>query len=268
MAELIARKLQLGCDDPAVLDRLARVLDPELDESILELGFVQSLELGGGRAHVELRLPTNWCAVNFAYLMAEDVRRALLGLDGVVEVSVGLGEHCAAPEIEAAVNSGRPFAAAFAGEGAGSLAALRLTFSRKGFFSRQERLLRALREAGLSPAAICALRLAEVSIEGDTIAIRRSDAALHVEAGALLLRYLERRAELGLDCSPEAALIIGLDGRPFSAEELQRHYEAARTMRVALEANGSFCRAMIARGSAGAGEPSRRTDAGGENAEA
>jgi hypothetical protein len=51
--------------------------------------------------------------VNFAYLMAEDVRRALLGVEGVRRVTVRLGDHCAAEEIEAAVNDGRPFAEAF-----------------------------------------------------------------------------------------------------------------------------------------------------------
>ena len=30
-----------------------------------------------------------------------------------------------------------------------------------------------------------------------------------------------------------------------TAEQLQAHYEAARTVRVALEANGSFCRALL-----------------------
>ncbi len=104
-----------------------------------------------------MQLPTSWCAVNFDYLMAEDVRHALLTVDGIRQVTVRLGDHCAAEEIEAAVNSGRPFAEAFPREGAGSLAALRLTFLRKGFLGRQERLLRELRDAGCSPAVICAL---------------------------------------------------------------------------------------------------------------
>ena len=145
-----------GYDSSAILERLAQVLDPELDESILDLGFVRSLELHSGHASVALRLPTSWCAVNFAYLMAEDVRRALLAIEGIGRVTVRLGDHCAAEEIEAAVNEGRPFAEAFPGEGAGSLAALRLTFLRKGSFSRQERLLRELRDAGCSMAVICA----------------------------------------------------------------------------------------------------------------
>jgi metal-sulfur cluster biosynthetic enzyme len=43
-----------GYDGTAILDRLAQVLDPELDESILDLGFVRSLQLRSGHAHVAL----------------------------------------------------------------------------------------------------------------------------------------------------------------------------------------------------------------------
>jgi len=64
-----------GYNGAAILERLAQVLDPELDEPILDLGFVRALRLRSGHAEVALRLPTSWCAVNFAYLMAEDVRR-------------------------------------------------------------------------------------------------------------------------------------------------------------------------------------------------
>ena len=75
----------------------------------------------------------------------------------------------------------------------------------------------------------------------------------HSGGAVLLRRYLERRAELGLDCASAAPLIVDLDGRPFSAEQLQAHYETTRTMRLAMEANGSFCRALA---SLGAAEPS------------
>jgi len=184
--------------------------------------------------------------VNFAYLMAEDVRRVLLAVAEIDEVTVSLGDHCAAAEIEAAVNAGLSFAEAFPGEAAGSLEALRRTFLRKGFLSRQERLLKGLRQAGCSPAMICALQLGEVSTQGDTIMIRQPGSE-PVECGsaATLQRYLERRAELALDCSPAAPLIVDLEGTPFAVEKLEAHYAAARTVRVALEANGSFCRALL-----------------------
>jgi hypothetical protein len=170
----------------------------------------------------------------------------LLSVGGIRRVTVRLGDHCAAAEIEMAVNAGLPFAEAFPGEGAGGLAALRLTFLRKGFLSRQERLLRDLRAAGCSMAAICALRLGEVSVQNGSIVVRQAGCAL-VEIGSAttLQRYLQRRAELGLDCSPAAALIVDHEGKQFSAERLQAHYEAVRTVRVALEANGSFCRALL-----------------------
>ena len=233
-------------DGAAILARLGQVLDPELDEPILDLGFVRSLRLHSGHASIALRLPTSWCAVNFAFLMAEDVRRALMSVEGISRVTVLLGDHCAAPEIEAAVNDGRPFVEAFPGEAAGSPEALRLTFLRKGFLGRQERLLRELRDAGCSMAAISALRLGEVSIADDAIVIRQPGGPpLEIESVAVLRRYLERRAELDLDCSPAAPLIVDLEGEPFSAERLQHHYEAIRTVRVALEANGSFCRALL-----------------------
>jgi metal-sulfur cluster biosynthetic enzyme len=255
-----------GYDRSAVLERLAQVLDPELDEPILDLGFVRSLELRSGHASVALRLPTSWCAVNFAYLMAEDVRLALLGVEGIRQVTVNLGDHCAAGEIEAAVNDGRPFAEAFPGEGAGSLAALRLTFLRKGFLSRQERLLRDLRDAGCAPAAICALRLGDMSMQDDTIVVRQPGCA-PVESGspAILQRYLQRRAELALDCSPAAPLIVDLEGKPFSVERLQAHYEAARTVRVALEANGSFCRALLSVQHLDAAAPTGHANTGGRH---
>jgi metal-sulfur cluster biosynthetic enzyme len=247
MRDEVACQFPAGYDGAAILKRLAQVLDPELDESILDLGFVRALRLRSGDAEVELRLPTSWCAVNFAYLMAEDVRNALLSVEGIDRVTVSLGDHCAAPEIEAAVNDGRPFAEAFPGEAAGSLEALRLTFLRKGFLGRQEQLLRKLRAAGCSMEAICLLRLGEASVADDDAMVIRRPGCAPVLGGsaAVLRRYMQRRAELGLDCGPAAPLIVDLEGRPLSVDQLQAHYEAIRTVRVALEANGSFCRALL-----------------------
>ena len=236
-----------GYDGTAILERLEPVLDPELDESILHLGFVRSLQVRTGHATVTLQLPTSWCAMNFAYMMAEDIRRALLTVEGIHQVTVRLGDHCAAEDIEAAVNAGKPFSEAFPNEGCDSLAALRLTFLRKGFLSRQERLLRDLRAAGCSPAAICALCLSEVLVQDDACLIRQPGrASVEIGPAETLHRYLERRAELGLDCTPTAPLIVDLQGQPLPVERLQAYYQTARTVRVSLEANGSFCRALLA----------------------
>jgi metal-sulfur cluster biosynthetic enzyme len=266
MREEVPCEFPAGYDGSVILERLARVLDPELDESILDLGFVRSLEMRSGHAKVALRLPTSWCAVNFAYLIAEDVRRALLSVEGIRRVTVRLGDHCAAEEIEAAVNDGRPFAEAFSGEGAGSLEALRLTFLRKGYFSRQERLLRQLRDAGCSTAEICALRIGGVTVQGGDMIVIRALGRAVMETGSVipLQRYLARREELGLDCSLAAPLIVDLEGIPFSADRLQTHYESIRTLRVALEANGAFCRALLSVQHFGAAGASGHANTGGK----
>ena len=67
-------------------------------------------------------------------------------------------------------------------------------------------------------------------MQDDTIVIRQPGCA-PVEGGSaeILQRYLERRAELALDCSLAAPLIVDLEGEPLSAERLQAHYETART---------------------------------------
>jgi metal-sulfur cluster biosynthetic enzyme len=166
-----------GDDGAALRERLAQVLDPELDEPILDLGFVRSMRIDAGHVHVALRLPTSRFARNFAYLMAEDVRRALLGLAGIDAATVGLGDHRAAAEIEAVVNAGRPFAEAFPGEGGGDPVALRRNFLRKGFLVRQERQSRELRALGCEPPVICALRLGEASTRDDKIVIQQTGAA-------------------------------------------------------------------------------------------
>jgi hypothetical protein len=83
-------------------------------------------------------------------------------------------------------------------------------------------------------------------VQGDMMVMRPlGRAAIETGSAIVLQRYLERRAELGLDCSPTSPLIVDLEGTPFSAAALQAHYESIRTLRVALEANGSFCRALL-----------------------
>ena len=49
-----------------------------------------------GEAEVHLRLPTYFCAPNFAYLMVADAYDAVAGLDGVRRTEVVLDDHFAA----------------------------------------------------------------------------------------------------------------------------------------------------------------------------
>jgi len=233
-------------DRVIILERLNRVLDPELDEPALQLGFIESLHVQEGHATVAIHMPTSWCAANFAYMMAEDIRRELLAVESIHAVTIRLGDHFAASEIETGVNAGIPFAEAFAAEGGGHLATLRATFLRKGFLSRQERFLRGLKEAGLTAAEICALRIGDLSFVGDAC-LARCAGRKPVEVGPadMARRYLQRRVELGLDGSPRGSLITDLHDHPLTVGRLEEHFTIARTVRLSLEANGAFCRAVL-----------------------
>lgn len=218
-------------DREAVLARLDRVLDPELDESVLSLGFVEGVSGDAeGNLAVSLRLPTYWCAANFSYLMASDARRELLQVEGVRSVTVTMGEHFAGNEIEGGAGPGLSFGEAFPTGGPDTLEETRQLFLRKGFFSRQERLLRELKRIGLSFDEIAALRVSDVPAEVDS---------------RTLTRYLDRRTELGIDFSPESPLIVDVHGAVVPPGTLETYYLRARTTRLAMEASGSLCSAML-----------------------
>jgi hypothetical protein len=57
MRDYVQCECPAGYDGAAIRARLAQVLDPELDEAILDLGFVRGLRLRSGYAAVALRLP-------------------------------------------------------------------------------------------------------------------------------------------------------------------------------------------------------------------
>ena len=91
---------------------LARVTDPELDEAITEMGFVEAVRIedaanGKQAVTVEFRLPTYWCSQNFAFLMAEGIVREVSSLPWVARATVRLADHMNAEEVNAAANSGR-----------------------------------------------------------------------------------------------------------------------------------------------------------------
>ena len=51
--------------------------------------------------------------------------------------------------------------------------------------------------------------------------------------------------DLGLDCSEKAPLIVDVSGALVPADRLEAYYLRARTTRLAMEASGSLCSAML-----------------------
>ncbi len=214
--------------------RLGLVNDPELDEPVTELGFVTGVEVSGGRVLIGFRLPTYWCAANFAFLMADDMRTEVLRLPWVREVRVTLGDHMYAETINAAVAQGRSFQEAFAEEADGDLSEVRRIFLLKAFQRRQMALLDHLLAVGRSPEALLALNLGELR-------------GLSVDAdGARLVgRYLERRGVPGPD-GPEEPAFVDERGSAVTPDGFAAHRRALRRVSVNVEFNGALCRGLLA----------------------
>jgi metal-sulfur cluster biosynthetic enzyme len=213
-----------------VLEALATVHDPELDEPITSLGFVGSCVVtDGGDVDVHLRLPTPQCAPNFAFLMASDAREAVRGVSGVGEVGVVLDDHYTADEINQAIGLGGGFDAAFPGESSGDLEALRELFRRKALLARQGR--------------VCAMLLARDPDGGHdaVVALRVADLPAHPEVA----RCLTLRRELGLPYGPETPALVAGDGSPIGASELAMWLRRARLVGLSLESNGGICRSLL-----------------------
>src|SRR5690348_1998480 len=92
---------------------ISDVLDPELDEPLVKLGFIDHVEVNGPDVQIIFKLPTFWCSPNFAYLMATDLRDKVRTLPGIGNVHIGLIDHCAEDEVTNGINQGQSFAQAF-----------------------------------------------------------------------------------------------------------------------------------------------------------
>jgi metal-sulfur cluster biosynthetic enzyme len=213
-------------DGSRILAALETVRDPELDEPITSLGFVAWCALSAdGRAEVRLRLPTYFCAPNFAFLMVADAHDVVSAMEGVRHTEVVLEDHFAAEAINGGVAARAGFARSFAGEAVGELDELRADFLRRAVMAGTDQVCRAM-DAG--PAALAGLTL------GDVPASRELDRLRH------------RRRELGLPAGDDAPLLIDpATGAAIPPEAVSWHLRRAHTTRVGIEANTGICRGML-----------------------
>lgn len=224
---------------------LGTVIDPELDESITDLGFVTCAEValnetGGLDALVKLRLPTYFCAPNFAYLMVADAHDAVLALPSIERVQVVLEDHFAAEAINAGVSAMAGFTSSFpeqalpdgaspteVGSSAGELSELRTTFRRKAHLACLERACRRLVETGWQVDALADSRLGDLpdTPERDSL--------------------LRRRSELGLPLEPEAPLFVDDTGERVLALDVPARLRFAKAVRVSIDGNAGLCRGLL-----------------------
>jgi metal-sulfur cluster biosynthetic enzyme len=213
----------------AALRALETVRDPELDEPITSLGFVASCAVSAaGDAQVRLRLPTYFCAPNFAYLMVADAYDAVSALPGVRHAEVILEDHFASDVINGGVAAQAGFVRSFDGEAVSELHQLRADFLRKAVMAGTDQVCRPLLAAGTEPAALLAMTLGEVP------------------PSRALDRLRSRRSELGLPAGDDAPLLIEpLTGAPVTETALPLHLRKAKVTRISIEANSGICRGML-----------------------
>ena len=217
----------------AVWAALGTVLDPEIDEPITELDFVESCTVSEeGVAAVRLRLPTFFCAPNFSFLMVADAYDAVSAVPGVTRADVSLADHHAAAEINGGVAAQAGFVQTFAGSDQGEAVAeldeLRLEFFRKAALAGQDRVARPLVDTGAGPDELAAMNLGEVPPSGD------------------LSRMRQRREALGLPHGDDAPLLIDADGNRIPSTQVPLHLRRARLQCVGIEANGEYCKGLLA----------------------
>ncbi|SNS28938.1 Metal-sulfur cluster biosynthetic enzyme [Geodermatophilus saharensis] len=210
---------------------LGTVVDPELDEPITDVGFVRSVAVtegpAGAAVEVHLRLPTSFCAPNFAWLMVSDAHDAVSAVPGVASVVVELDDHSDSDLINRGLAAGLGYRGTFGHEAEDSLDGLRATFRRKAHTAAMERALTALlrRDRALDVAALTL---------GDLPAGEHTTAAL-----------LRRREALGLPTDPAAPVLVHDDGSrpdPAQAEAVLRR---ARSVRISVDGNAHFCRGLL-----------------------
>ena len=218
-----------GSSPQAILRALETVRDPELDEPITSLGFVTACAVSAaGDAQVRLRLPTYFCAPNFAYLMVADAYDAVSALPGVRHAEVVLEDHFASDVINGGVAAQAGFVRTFDGEAVSELHALRADFLRKAVMAGTDQVCRPLLAAGTDQAALLAMTLGEVP------------------PSRALDRLRSRRGDLGLPAGDDDPLLVDpVTGAPVTADHLPLHLRKAKITRVSIEANSGICRGML-----------------------
>jgi metal-sulfur cluster biosynthetic enzyme len=215
---------------------LDTVTDPEIDESVAALEFISHVEVNDDNdVCVEFRLPTFWCAPNFAFMMASDMRDAVTEIDWVHSVSVRLLDHFSADLINRGIALKQDFRDAFPGETDDDLESVRLKFLGKAFERRQELLMRHLLGIGCK-----AEWMTQISLQ-DLMGL-----SLDSEGARLRTLYIFAWRRLRAE-RPDADLaFVALNEDPLEPSQLPNYLRKIGGVRRNAEYNGLICRSLLA----------------------
>ena len=90
-----------------IFDELTKVVDPEINVSIMELELVDNVDIIGTEVKIDLHLTSPFCPAIFGFKIAQDVHDNVLKIDGIDDVKVNVSNHFMAEAINNQVNTSK-----------------------------------------------------------------------------------------------------------------------------------------------------------------
>ena len=88
-----------------IFDELTKIVDPEINVSIMELELIDNIDINGSSVKVDIHLTSPFCPAIFGFKIAQDIHDNLLKIDGVDDVKLNISNHFMAEAINNQVNA-------------------------------------------------------------------------------------------------------------------------------------------------------------------
>ena len=88
-----------------IFDELSKIVDPEIDMSIVELELIDEVDISDSDVKVDLHLTSPFCPAIYGFKICQDIHDNLLMVDGVDDVKVNVSNHFMAEQINQQVNN-------------------------------------------------------------------------------------------------------------------------------------------------------------------
>ena len=90
-----------------IFDELTKIVDPEINVSIMELELIDNIDITGSAVKIDLHLTSPFCPAIFGFKIAQDVHDNLLKIDGINDVKLNVSNHFMAEAINNQVNASK-----------------------------------------------------------------------------------------------------------------------------------------------------------------
>jgi len=88
-----------------IFDELTKIVDPEINVSIMELELIDNIDINGSSVKVDIHLTSPFCPAIFGFKIAQDIHDNLLKIEGVDDVKLNISNHFMAEAINNQVNA-------------------------------------------------------------------------------------------------------------------------------------------------------------------